>query len=56
MEQPTPQVPAGATAPSDIGSEGATPQPKTFATEQSPDAFQKNLKDMGWDTVRIKTS
>ena len=56
VEQPTPQVPPGATAPSDIGSEGATPQPKTFATEQSPDAFQKNLKDMGWDTVRIKTS
>ncbi len=54
VEQPTPQVPAGANAPSDIGSGGATPQTKTFATEQSPDAFQKNLKGMGWDTVHIK--
>jgi len=54
VEQPAPNVPPGATAPVDIGTGGPTPQPKTFATDQSPDALLKNMKDSGWDTIVIK--
>ncbi len=53
-EQPAPQVPAGAQAPSDVGSGGATPQEKNFSTDQSSDALLKNMKSTNWDTINIR--
>jgi hypothetical protein len=52
--QPEPQVPAGASAPSDVGSTGAAAPEKGFSQEQSSGAMEKNLRDMGWQSVRIR--
>ena len=54
--KPEPQVPAGATAPTDIGSSGAPEQPKGFSQGTTPKDLQSNLRDMGWDTVRVRRS
>jgi hypothetical protein len=52
--QPEPQVPAGASAPSDVGSAGAPATGKTFSTEPNAGAMSDNLKNMHWDTVRVR--
>jgi hypothetical protein len=49
-----PGVPAGAQAPSDVGSGGASPEEKKFSEESSAEALQQNLRNTGWDTVRLR--
>ena len=49
-----PGVPAAATAPSDVGAEGTSPEGKTFSEEKTPDALYDNLKNMEWSTPRVK--
>lgn len=48
-----PGVPAGATAPSDIGTGGPPPEEKKFSEEPSAGALQSNLRNMDWNRVRI---
>ena len=53
-EQPKPQVPAGASAPSDVGSSGSPAEGKTFSQEQGGSAMRDNLQNMDWSTVRLQ--
>lgn len=50
------QVPAGATAPSDVGTGSAPAETPTFNDGRSSGALQENLDNMGWDTVRLPRS
>jgi hypothetical protein len=52
--QPNAGVPAGATAQSDIGSGGTVEEGKKFSEEQSADAMKQNLRDMDWNSVRVR--
>lgn len=52
--QPAPQVPAGVTAPVDLGSGGATPTGPQFNPARNPEALRENLRNMKWDTIRIR--
>lgn len=52
--QPQPNVPAGALAPTDVGGGGTVEEGKQFRQEASPDALRENLKNMRWDTVRVR--
>jgi hypothetical protein len=49
-----PGVPAGASAPSDVGSGGAPAEGEKFSKESSAEAMQENLRNMRWDTARIR--
>jgi hypothetical protein len=49
-----PGVPAGASAPSDVGGGGAVDQGKTFSEEAGADAMRENLKNMSWDAVKVR--
>ncbi len=53
-KQLEPQVPAGALAPSDVGGGGAPVEEKTFSDEQGDSAMRDNLRNMQWDTVRLR--
>jgi len=59
IEQPNaqaaqPQVPAGASAPTDVGGMGAPPAPATkWDDGQSPDSLARNLNSLPWETVPI---
>ncbi|KKN84466.1 hypothetical protein LCGC14_0289280 [marine sediment metagenome] len=55
-EQPKPQVPipAGASAPSDVGGSGAPVDDKAFNQKQDAGAMRENLNNMGWSTVRLQ--
>lgn len=46
-------APAGATAPTDAGGGGATPQPSKFNVEQSRAAMADNIRG-GWETVQLR--
>lgn len=51
---PAAQVPAGATAPTDVGATGAVPAPEyKWDTGQSPDSLARNLNSLAWETVPI---
>ncbi len=54
--QPKPNagVPAGASAPSDIGTSGVTEDGKKFSEESNTQAMRDNLKNMDWNTVRVR--
>jgi hypothetical protein len=52
--QPNAGVPAGASAPTDIGSPGAIEESKKFSEEAGAGAMQQNLKNMDWNTVRVR--
>lgn len=49
-----PGVPAGASAPSDVGGSGTVDEGKKFSEEAGSDAMKQNLKNMQWDAVRVK--
>lgn len=53
VAQPQPNIPAGVTAPVDIGAGGISPQGPQFNQGMGADALRDNLKTMKWDTVRI---
>lgn len=52
-QQPQPNVPAGATAPVDIGGGGVVQTGPKFNQGEGQDALRENLKQMRWETVRI---
>lgn len=49
-----PQVPAGAMAPSDVGTGSTPPGSKSFDSSQDAGALRANLRGMDWDTVHIR--
>lgn len=51
---PQPNVPAGALAPTDIGGGGASPEAPKFNEGQGGGAMQDNLRNMRWDSVRVR--
>lgn len=53
--QPEPQVPAGFNAPVYNGAGGSSAPGKEFDQSSSPEAMTKNLRNLGWDTVRLRT-
>lgn len=46
-------VPAGASATSPVGGEGAPPEQRKFSEEQSPSALTENLKNLPVEQVRL---
>jgi hypothetical protein len=53
-EPNAPVVPAGATAPSDIGTAGSPEEARKFSEDADPAALTDNLRNMRWDRVEIR--
>ena len=49
-----PGVPAGATAQSDVGTGGTSPDGKKFSEEPNSEALHDNLKNMEWTAPRVR--